>query len=145
MDSTAAPNEFSSESVLAAIRELDANVRRNIQARDADAMVDGYYAENARVLPPGQGVIQGKEPIREMWRAQVAGGMVDLMLETEQVESVGDLAFGTGIARATVHLQGGPAIIREGRYAVAFRRQPDGAWRNTIDMFSIDSERPAGG
>ena len=126
-----------------AIRELDENVRRHIQSRDADAMVDSYYAEDARVLPPGQGEVQGKAAIREMWRALVTNGMVDLVLETGQVESAGDLALGTGTARATVHPAIGPAVILEGRYTVAFRRQPDGAWRNIIDMYTIDSERSA--
>ena len=125
MTSPGTLNEYSSDPILAAIRELDANVRLNIQARDADAMVDSYYAENARVLPPGQGQIQGKGPIREMWRALVASGMVDLVLETEHIESAGDLAFGTGTARATVHPPGGPAVILEGRYAVASA----GSWR----------------
>ena len=141
MTSPGTLNEYSSDPILAAIRELDANVRLNIQARDADAMVDSYYAENARVLPPGQGQIQAKGQW-EMWRALVASGMVDLVLETEHIESAGDLAFGTGTARATVHPPGGPAVILEGRYAVAFRQQPDGAWRNIVDMYSIDSERP---
>lgn len=144
MTSPGTSHEDASDSILGAIRELDAIVGRCIRARDADAMVDSYYAEDAVVLPPGQGEVKGKRSIREMWRAVVASGMVDLVLETENIESGGDLAFGTGTAKATMHPAGGPAVIREGRYAVAFRRQPDGAWRNTIDMFTIDSERPAG-
>jgi ketosteroid isomerase-like protein len=40
-----------------AIHELDGKVRRHIQAGDAHAMVDGYYAEDARILPPGQGEV----------------------------------------------------------------------------------------
>jgi len=135
----------SSEDVRLAICELDANARRNIQARDPDAMVDGYYAEDARVIPPGQGVVEGKGAIREMWRTLVTAGMVDLVLETAHIQSVGDLAVGTGTARATVHPQGGEAMILEGRFTVAFRRQHDGAWRNIVDMYTIDSERPARG
>jgi uncharacterized protein (TIGR02246 family) len=131
------------DSIRLAIRELDENVRRQIRSRDADAMVDSYYAEDARVLPPGQGEVQGKAAIREMWRALVTNGMVDLVLETGHIESAGDLAFGTGTARATVHPPDGPAVILEGRYTVAFRRQPDGVWRNIVDMYTIDSERPA--
>jgi uncharacterized protein (TIGR02246 family) len=135
--------QHASDPVQDAIRELDADVRRHIQAGDADAMVDSYYAEDGRVLPPGQGEVQGKVAIREMWRALVASGMVDLVLETGHIETAGDLAFGTGTARATVHPAGSPPVILEGRYAVAFRRQPDGAWRNIVDMYTIDSERPA--
>jgi uncharacterized protein (TIGR02246 family) len=131
------------EGVRLAISELDANVRRNIQARDADAMVDGYYAEDARVLLPEQGEVQGKGAIREMWRALVAAGMADLVIETDHLYVGGDLAVGTGTVRATVRPAGGRPTIREGRFTVAFRRQSDGTWRNIIDMYTIDSERPA--
>jgi uncharacterized protein (TIGR02246 family) len=131
------------EEVYAAIRELDANVRRHIQDRDADAMVDGYYAENARILPPSGGELQGRVAIREMWRGLVASGMIDLVLETAQIEAAGDLAVGTGIARATVHPPGAGAVILEGRYTVVFRRQANGQWRTVVDMYTIDSERPA--
>jgi len=131
------------DEVRLAISELDANVRRNIQARDADAMVDGYYAEDARVLPPGHGEVQGKGAIREMWRTLVAGGMVDLVLETDHLDVGGDLAVGTGTALATVHPAGGRHMSMQGRFTVAFHRQPDGTWRNIVDMYTIDSERPA--
>jgi uncharacterized protein (TIGR02246 family) len=131
------------DKVRAAICELDASVRRNIQARDVDAMVDGYYAEDARILPPGQGEVQGKAAIREMWRGLVASGMTDLVLDTTHIEAVGDLAVGTGTARATMHSADAAAVILEGRYTVVFRRQGNGEWRNIIDMYTIDSERPA--
>ena len=107
-------------------------------------MVDGYYAEDARVILPEQGEVQGKGAIREMWRALVAAGMVDLVIETDHVYVGGDLAVGTGNVRSTVYPPGGRRKIREGRFTVAFRRQPDGTWRNIIDMFTIDSERPVG-
>ena len=131
------------EDVRLAISELDANVRRNIQARDADAMVDGYYAEDARILLPEQGEVQGKGAIREMWRALVADGMVDLAIETDHLYVGGDLAVGTGTVWAKVHPPESRPMIRKGRFTVAYRRQPDGAWRNIIDMFTIDSELPA--
>ena len=110
------------DNVRLGISELDANVRRNIQARDADSMVDGYYAEDARVLPPGQGEVQGKGAIREMWRALVAGGMVDLVLDTDRLNVGGDLVVGTGTARATVNPAEGRPKFLEGRYTVAFRK-----------------------
>ena len=134
------PQQNSSD-VAAAVRELDADVRRNIQARNADAMVDGYYADDARVLPPVGGVIQGKEAIREMWRALVREGMGDLVLETEILDTAGDLAFGIGVARATVRQQDAAPVVMEGRYTVAFRRGSDGTWRNFVDMYTIDSQR----
>lgn len=113
MNTLRTADDHSSESVRLAICELDASVRRNIQARDADAMVDGYYAEDARVLPPGQGEVEGKGAIREMWRALVTSGMVDLVLETGHIQTAGDLAVGTGTARATVHPQDGAPMILE--------------------------------
>ena len=76
-----------------------------------------------------------------MWRELIANGIINLELEAQHIESAGDLAFGTGIAKATVHTAGGSLVIMAGRYAVAFRRQPDGAWRNVVDMYTIDSQQ----
>ena len=137
------PQQHALEEVRAAICELDASVRRNIQSRDADAMVDGYYADDARILPPGQGEVRGKAAIREMWRGLVASGMTDLFLDTTHIEAAGDLAVGTGTARATVHSTGAEPVVLEGRYTVVFRQQANGHWRNIIDMYTIDSESPA--
>jgi ketosteroid isomerase-like protein len=78
-----------------------------------------------------------------MWRGLVASGMVDLVLETTHVEAAGDLAVGTGTARATVQSAGAGTMILEGRYTVVFRRQVRGEWRTIVDMYTIDSERPA--
>ena len=85
------------------------------------------------------------EPIQAV-EDLVTFGMVDLVLETGHIQSAGDLAIGTGTgtARAAVHPQGGEPLILEGRYSVAFRRQPDGTRRNIVDRCTIDSERPAG-
>ena len=127
----------------AAIRELDATVRRHIQAGDAEAMVENYYADDARILPPGNGEVMGRAAIREMWRGLVGSGMVDLVLETTHIETSGDLIVGTGNAKATVQPPGAAAVLLEGRYTVVFRQQANGEWRNIIDMYTIDAERPA--
>jgi ketosteroid isomerase-like protein len=106
-------------------------------------MVENYYAEDARILPPGNGEVRGRAAIREMWRGLVASGMVDLVLDTSHIEASGDLIVGTGTARATLQPAGAGAVLLEGRYTVVFRRQANGEWRNIIDMYTIDSEQPA--
>ena len=74
----------------------------------------------------------------------VAGGMVDLILDTKWIEPTSDTtACGTGIATATLEPPNAPAVVMVGRYAVNFRRR-EGQWRCVIDMYTIDTQRPAG-
>jgi ketosteroid isomerase-like protein len=114
----------------AVVRALNEQFLRNLRAGDVDALVDSFYAEDARVLPPNKPMVEGRAAIRELWRGAL-GRVGDMTLETVDVQTSGDLAYEVG--RFTM---GGAT----GKYLVVLRRQTDGSWKAAADMFSRDSE-----
>jgi ketosteroid isomerase-like protein len=113
------------------IRELDATFLRNAKTGDIKSLVDGFYAEDAQVLPPNTPKVTGKAAILEFWKAVIAAGMSDVHLETTDIAASGDIAYGVGDYS---YMMGGRKT--EGKYVVVYRRQPDGRYKAIVDAFS---------
>jgi uncharacterized protein (TIGR02246 family) len=116
------------------VRALDADFIRNANAKDAAAITDGFYAEDAQLLPPGAPPIRGRAAIRAFWEVFLTKGATDILLDTEQVVASGDLAYGTGRYEMTM---GGER--HEGKYVVVYRRQEDGGYRAVVDAFNSNA------
>jgi uncharacterized protein (TIGR02246 family) len=119
-----------------AIRALDAEFERNANAGDAVKLVNGFYGEDAQLLPPGMPKITGREAITEYWKGFLAQGVADTQLSTTEivVAESGDLAYSVGQFRVQV---GGTPM--EGKFVVTFRRQPDETLKAVVDMFSSNA------
>ncbi len=84
---------------------------------DASAVAD-HYTENAQVIAPGAPVAAGRAAITEFWRSSIASGIMDVTLETADVESDGNLAYETG-ALGLVSNDGAETAAR---YVVVWKR-----------------------
>ena len=117
------------------IRAMDEQFERDVKSKNVDGIVDGFYAEDARVLPPNQPPVVGKAAIRQLWGAFLPI-LEELSLDTTQVDVSGDLAYGTG----SYHMKTSPGSPMppedRGKYVVIYRRQSDGGWKAVVDMFS---------
>ena len=91
-----------------AIRAMDLEFMANVKAKDATRLVNAFYAEDARVLPPNHPAVQGKAAIRDLWQGVMASGVVDLALDTTHLEVSGDLAYGIGAYVMQIEPAGGP-------------------------------------
>ncbi len=88
---------------------------------DFEAM-GGVYTEDARILPPGQPMIQGRAAIQEFWAsAAQALGMTGVDLATEVLETQGDTA--EEIGAYTIH--GGGGVLDQGKYVIVWKRTDD--------------------
>ena len=114
-----------------AIRALEAEFERHANARDAAALTDAFYTDDARLLPPNAPQVNGKAAIRDFWKAFLAAGPTDVKLETGEVAQSGDLAYGIGQYGFTV-----AGARQQGKYLVVYRKQADGGYRAVADMFS---------
>ncbi len=121
--------------VAAIIRAMDEQFVRNVKANDANRLVEDFYAEDARLMPPNQPVLQGKAAIRGLWSAFLPA-IVEMTLDTTHVDASGDLAYGVGQYTMKLTPPGGQPSEDRGKYTVVYRRQPDRSWRAVVDMFS---------
>ena len=117
-----------------AIRALSDAFVRHFNAGEVDQLVQAFYAEDARLLPPNHPMVTGRSQIRDGFRGFFEAGLGGLTIEDYEigVAGSGDLAYGIGtfsLAR--------PAPDR-GKFVEVYRRQADGSWRCVADMFSSD-------
>ncbi len=122
------------EDVKAILLRMDRDFAARAKAGDAAALVEGFYAEDARVMPLNREIIRGRQAILQMWRGVIAGGLKDLNLETSHIEVDDSMAYGVGEFRMIVDL-GGTVSEQKGEYLVVYRKQPDSTWKAVADMF----------
>jgi len=114
-----------------AIRALEAEFQRLANAGDAAALTAAFYADDAVVLPPNMPQVNGKAAIRDFWTAFLATGMSDVVLETGNVSSSGDLVYNIGKYGYTA-----AGARHVGKYLVVYRRQSNGSYRAVADAFN---------
>ncbi len=98
---------------------------------DIEAM-GGVYTEDARILPPGQQMVQGRAAIQEFWAgAAKALGVTGVDLATDVLDTQDDTA--EEIGAYTIH--GADGVLDQGKYVVVWKRTDDG-WRWYWDIWN---------
>ena len=113
---------------------MDEEFMARAKAGDASALVEGFYAEDARVMPLNHEIVRGRQAIVQMWRGVIAAGLKDLKIETSHIDVDGGMAYGIGRFQMTVE-QGGERSRQSGDFLVVYRKQPDSTWKAVADMF----------
>lgn len=114
------------------------------QARDvlAHALVAGdalaastAYAEDAKLLAPAAGLVEGRGEIEAFWRAGIDAGLAELELEPKVVEQGDAIAYEIGDYSLRVG-NGEDRIVDRGTYALVHQRQQDGRWLRTLELLN---------
>ena len=114
------------------------------RARDvlAHALVAGdalaastAYAEDAKLLAPATGLVEGRGEIEAFWRAGIEAGVADLELEPKVVEHGDAIAYEIGDYSLRVG-NGDETIVDLGTYALVHQRQQDGRWLRTLELLN---------
>ena len=94
------------------------------------------YTKDAILMPPFAPIIQGKSTIRD-WSAENEGHTT---IEVENIEIKGfdDLTYVRGTSIVTREILGHSPVSFEGKFLDIRRRDVDGSWKVSIDMFSLD-------
>ena len=130
-----AATEVSQEDVIGTIRAMDREFMGNVAAKNA-ARVAAVYADDARILMPGQQVISGKSGILAFWKAALDGPVESITLETTHIEVSGDLAYGFGSNTIMLKPMGEAPREEKGKYVAVYRRQSGGDWKIVVDSYS---------
>ena len=103
---------------------------------DAAGAARQLYTRDARILPPGSEMVQGRDRIAEYWAAAATSqtGVRRVELSTLELQPLGDGSYEIG--RAMLALAGGQRVTP--RYVVIWK-QEDGAWRRHVDIWNMDS------
>jgi len=130
-----------------AVRDADEQWSKVAGAKDLDKTVS-FYADDAVVLPPNQTAVTTKDGIRNLWKGFL-DSLTDISWKTTRVETAksGDMAYLIGTYEMTMK----DGTKDKGKYCEVWKKQADGKWKVSADMFSSDlpapdaSSSPAGG
>ncbi len=123
----------------AAVRKADADWAAKSQSKQTDDWV-GFYSDDAVVLPPNQPAATTKESIRNTIGNLLAlpGLMFNWQAAKVEVARSGDLAYVQGTYELSFKPPKGKAVSDHGKYVEDWKKQPDGSWKCTVDMWSSD-------
>ncbi|MGB7023767.1 MAG: DUF4440 domain-containing protein [Candidatus Acidiferrales bacterium] len=115
------------------LRELWAEA---FNARDLETSLL-FYAGDAVVLPPNGIAVRGAEAIRDLLKSMFDEGHPKGKFEQNQIEYSGNMAVEVGAYTMQTHGDGG---MRQdtGRYMATWRRQEDGEFRITVNVWSTN-------
>lgn len=122
-------------------RDIEAAVQRYVEASnrgDAEGLA-ALYADDAVLLPPDHEPVRGRSAIGDFWRQGTDEG---LEVTTLSLEVDGNLGYLVGRYRL-------PATDEEpadsGKYVMCLKRQRDGAWKLTADIWNRSGEEEEDG
>ena len=108
---------------------------------DRDSAMAALYTENAVVMPPNAGAVEGRAAIRAFFSGYPP--LPDFVGTPIDVDGRGDLAYVRGTYSFSMPAAGGqPAMSDHGKFVEIRRRQPDGKWLVSVDIFNSDVPLP---
>lgn len=122
------------------LSQVNRDFAKALNAKDAAAAAN-CYAEDAVVLPPGQPNVAGRAAIQKYWQGFLDGaGFVDATVSSTSTGSQGDVGYEIGTA--DLHLKGpdGKIVTEKIKYTIVLKRNADGKWLQTYDMWNAVAE-----
>lgn len=125
-----------------AIKAVNKAWNDNYAAGDAAAVI-ALYADDAVVLAPGYATASGRDAVRALIEADVAGAKaagISLNISPDsKVDMSGDVAWQTGTFTVT---DASGATVDTGKYLSVLRKK-DGKWSLIRDAWNSDTPPPA--
>jgi len=121
----------------AKLRETDAAWLASATSRDLERAVS-FWADDARIYPPGQPSVIGKAAIRKYVAGAFADPHFSITWKTEELvmSAGGDMAYQVGADHFTFTLPNGKVGAMDGRSTAVWRKQADGSWKCVVDIWN---------
>ncbi|MGH9672164.1 MAG: YybH family protein [Bryobacteraceae bacterium] len=122
-----------------AILAMEAEWSKAAAAADMEKFV-GFYSDDASVFPPNMAVATGKESIRKALGGLFGAPGFSLTFQSTKVDVArsGDLAYSSGSYSLMMKDPKGAAMTDQGKFVATYRKQADGSWKVTSDIFNSD-------
>ena len=102
-----------------------------------------YWADDATVMSPGQPPIKGKQAIKEMIEgaSKIPGFKISWEPLNVQVSKSGDMAYMIEQNQISMFDSTGKPITEFNKVVTVWRKEPDGSWKNVVDMWNGEPNR----
>jgi len=104
------------------------------------AAVSRLYVDDARILPPGQEIVQGRASIETFIGGFFAAGIRAVEFEAISRDQRDDL--GVEVGRYVLRSDRAGEVVDEGKYVSVRRHQPDATWLIEVDIFNSNQATP---
>ncbi|MFT3927065.1 MAG: DUF4440 domain-containing protein [Myxococcales bacterium] len=121
-----------------AVAMAEARFAELFNAGRYEQLIAGFYAEDAKLLPPNMPAVDGRSAIGRVF-PQLAQIFSDLKITTGPVNVSGELAVTNGTYTAKLKLASGKTVNDQGKFMEAWRKESDGSWKCILDTFSSDN------
>ena len=121
-----------------AVRDADEQWSKVAASKDLDKTVS-FYADDAVVLPPNQAAVTTRDGIRNLWK-DFLDSLTEISWKTTHVDTAksGDMAYLIGTYEMTMK----DGTKDKGKYCEVWKKQADGKWKVSADMFSSNLPAP---
>jgi ketosteroid isomerase-like protein len=109
-------------------------------AGDYAGLVKMYYADDAVLMPPNMPAASGHAAIEAAFRTFPP--ITTFTIRSEELVGSGDLVYSRGRYNMVFAPPGMAAIPDSGKFLEILRKQADGSWKSTRDMFNSDVPLP---
>jgi uncharacterized protein (TIGR02246 family) len=124
--------------------ELDELRNRYVEATNANdaAAVAQLHSENARFLPPGTEVLEGRQAIEAHFAERFEMTTPsNFSIESTEVRELGDAYLDSGTYSMDASIPGGQELSVTGNY-VALVEESNGEWLITLQIFNENAPAP---
>jgi ketosteroid isomerase-like protein len=123
------------------LREARSNLAAALEHGNV-AAAGAFYADDAQLLTPAAGLIQGRRAIEEYWGTGIALGLSSVSFEARRVERLGARRVEIGRYRVAAESQASHTRSERGTYLVLHRQAIDGSWQRAVEV--LDPDEPHG-
>lgn len=109
----------------------------------SQAYIDGnleeqmsYYTDDVVIMSGGREMIIGKEKVTNYWTLPATVKVLEHASTPAELEIIGDMAKDYGYYKGKSLRNGTDTISFRGQYLITWRKEADGQWRMSADMWS---------
>lgn len=127
----------------AALASADSAFQAAVTARDLEQTLS-FYTSDAVLMPAAKPIIVGRDSIRAEWRSLYAipGFSNAAKLLAVDASAANDLAYTRGSYETQLMGEDRRLLTERGKWVSVWRRQPDGSWKITVDIYNTDTKPP---
>ena len=122
---------------IAAIKAMSAARAKAFNEQNAGAIAI-HFTEDGLLMAPGLPLISGRAAVEGYYQEIFNQYVTGLESGYEDVSISGNLAYGRGFAKVMLIGPNGDTVRSTAKYINILRRQPDGSWLTTHDIWNAD-------
>jgi len=118
------------DSILDAVNRFS----RSYMRADYEGLAN-FYAREARILPPGADIIQGRSAIKQRWLVPEGVKILHHKVTPVEIKVIGEYAYDVGYYEGKTRRRDQSEVSWRGKYLIVWKKE-EGHWRIYLDAWN---------